>query len=104
MYVKQRIMDIDELIKLTPEQEQLCKEMESLYERMQEAGIAFAQNENGYVVVYNAQDIEDCEGSDVFAGDHPGFEYADQNSMRELFPLWCAEDLWVKRKLVENKC
>ena len=100
--LSERIIDIDELIKLTPKQEQLCKEMESLYERMQEAGIAFAQNENGYVVVYNAQDVEDCKDSGVFATDHPEFEYADQNGMRELFPLWCAEGLWVKRKIGGN--
>ena len=89
---------IEELIALTPEQEQLCKEMDALYQRMQEAGIAFAQSENGYVVAYNAQGIEDCEYSDVYGKGPEGYDYADQNSMRNLFPLWCAEDLWVKRK------
>ena len=89
---------IEELITLTPEQEQLCKEMEACYLKMQEAGIAFAQNEDGYVVAYNAQGIEDCVDSGLWADEHEGYDYADQNDMWELFPVWCAEGLWVKRK------
>lgn len=89
---------INELIKLTPEQEQLCQEMDALYQRMQKAGIAFAQSEDGYVTAYNALDIEDCDIGDVFGHAPEGYEYADQNAMRNLFPVWCAEDLWVKRK------
>ena len=89
---------IEDLTALTPEQEQLCQEMEALYERMQEAGIAFAQSENGDVVAYNSREIEDCTDSGLFAMDMEGYDYADQNAMRSLFPLWCAENLWVKRK------
>jgi hypothetical protein len=89
---------IEELIRLTPEQEQLCKEMEALYQKMEAAGIAFAQNEDAEVVVYNATEIEDCESFGVWGDGPDGYEYAEQNDMRRLFPIWCAEDLWVKRK------
>lgn len=89
---------IEELIRLTPEQEQLCKEMEALYQKMEAAGIAFAQNEDAEVVAYNATEIEDCESAGIF-GEYPeGYEYAEQNDMRRLFPVWGCETLYVKRK------
>ena len=89
---------IAELIRLTPEQEQLCKEMEALYQKMEAAGIAFAQNEDAEVVVYNATEIEDCESAGVWGDGPDGYEYAEQNDMRRLFPVWGCETLYVKRK------
>ena len=89
---------IESLITLTPEQEQLCKEMESLYEKMQEAGIAFAFNEDGSVVAYNAQDISDCCCENICGKGSEGYEYIEQNDMRQLFPIWCCDTLYVERK------
>lgn len=91
-------MDIKQIIRLTPEQEQLCKEMEALYQKMQAAGIAFAKSENGDVVAYNATEIEDCESADVWGDGPDGYAYAEQNDMRKLFPIWGCETLYVKRK------
>lgn len=88
---------IDKLVQLTPGQKKLCKRMEELYIEMQQADIAFACNDNGYVVAYNTEDIEDCEGH--FFGKVPdGFEELDQNDMRMLFPVWLNDSLCVKRK------
>lgn len=89
---------IEELINLTPEQEQLCKEMESLYERMQQAGIAFAVNENGQVVVYNATEIADCTDRPLLSSAPEGYEEVYVEDMRELFPLWVCDTLCLKRK------
>lgn len=89
---------IEQLITLNPEQEQLCKEMENLYVRMEQAGIAFAQNEDGHVVAYNALGIGDCESANVWGEEPEGYEFAEQNNMRRLFPIWCCETLYVKRK------
>ena len=89
---------IEELIRLTPEQEQLCREMEALYQKMEAAGIAFAQNEDAEVVAYNATEIEDCETTDVWDHGPGGYEYVEQNDMRRLFPVWGCETLFVKRK------
>ena len=86
---------IEELIRLTPEQELLCREMEALYQKMEAAGIAFAENEDAEVVAYNATEIEDCETTDVWG---MGYEYAEQNDMRRLFPVWGCDVLYVKRK------
>ena len=93
-------MDIKQIIRLTPEQEQLCKEMEALYQKMQSAGIAFAKSENGDVVAYNATEIEDCESADVWGDGPDGYAYAEQNDMRKLFPIWGCETLYVKRRTV----
>ena len=87
---------IDELIKLTDEQKALCEEMEALYLRMEEAGIAFTQNEDGYIVAYNAKEIDDCECS-LFSCPS-GFEEADQNEMYAIFPFWDHNELYLKRK------
>lgn len=89
---------IEELTKLTSVQEVLCKVMKGVYQKMQEEGIALALNENGYLVAYNAQEIEDCEPADVFGDAPEGYEYAEQNNMHELFPVWVCEELYVKRK------
>jgi hypothetical protein len=89
-------MKIDKLIKLTDEQESLCKEMEAMYVRMEKAGIAFTQNENGFLVAYNAKEIADCECS-LFGVD-ADFEPADQNDMRQLFPFWDHDELYLKTK------
>lgn len=91
-------MDIKQIIRLTPEQEQLCKEMEALYQKMQAAGIAFAKSENGDVVAYNATEIEDCESADVWGDGPDGYAYAEQNDMRKLFPIWGCDTLYVKRR------
>ena len=89
---------IEKLLELTPEQEQLCKDMESLYAKMQQAGIAFAQDDDGYVVACNAMGISDSESANVWGEGPAGYEYADQNDMRRLFPIWCCDTLYVKRK------
>jgi len=88
--------EIDDLIRLTPEQESLVKEMEKLYLRMENADIAFTMNEDGYLVAYNSKEIEDCELG-IF-GCPEGFECADQNEMRAIFPLWDHSDIYLKRK------
>lgn len=89
---------IEGLIRLTTEQEQLCKEMEALYQKMEAAGIAFGLNDDAEVVVYNATEIEDCESADVWGDGPDGYEYAEQNDMRRLFPVWGCDALYVKRK------
>lgn len=93
-----QIEDIDALVRLTPEQEALAKEMEALYERMQQKNMAFALNENGSVVVYNSEHISDCESAEWGVGCPDGYEFADTDKMRELFQIWTAEDLCVKVK------
>lgn len=87
---------IDDLIRLTPEQESLVKEMEELYLRMENARIAFAMNEDGYLVAYNSKEIEDCEFG--LFGCPDGFECADQNEMREIFPFWDHDEIYLRRK------
>ena len=67
-------------------------------QQMEAAGIAFAQSEDAEVVVYNATEIEDCETTDVWGDGPDGYEYAEQNDMRRLFPVWGCETLYVKRK------
>lgn len=89
---------IEQLTALTAKQERLCREMEALYDRMEQAGIAFAQNEDGHVVVYNASGIDDCETCDVWGNAPEGYEYLEQNDMRRLFPVWCCDTLYVSRK------
>jgi len=91
--------DIDLLIRLTPAQEALAKEMQALYERMQEAHIAFALNEDGSVVVYNAEHIGDCEGCDVFGVIPDGYEPADLAAMHTLFQVWTGDVLCLQRDI-----
>lgn len=91
-------MRIDELIKLTDDQQALAKEMQALYLRMQEANMAFAVNDNGEVVVYNSEHIDDCEMPNVFGEVPKGYEPVDIDAMESLFPVWVAEDLCVRRK------
>lgn len=89
---------IAELIRLTPEQEQLCKEMEALYQKMEAAGIAFGLNDDAEVVACNATETEDCESADAWGQGPEGYEYVEQNDMRRLFPVWGCDALYVKRK------
>lgn len=91
-------MRIDELIKLTDDQQALAEEMQALYLRMQEASLAFAVNDNGEVVVYNSEHIDDCEMPNVFGEVPEGYESVDTDAMESLFPVWVAEDLCVRRK------
>lgn len=87
---------IEEIIKLTPWQEELCKMFETLYKKMEEAGIALAVNDDGYVVAYNSKEVEDCVCTfDPFEKE---YELADINNMRALFPVWGCDILGLKRK------
>ena len=88
---------IENLIARTPEQEVLCKEMESVYEKMQGAGIAFAINENGSVVAYNASEIEDCADVLMCCRCPDGYEEVCMEDMRALFQVWVSDTLCVKR-------
>ena len=91
-------MDIDRMIKLNGEQQALAKEMQALYLRMQEANMAFALNENGTVVVYNCEHIEDCADCAPLFSPPECYEYADMEQMEELFPVWVSDELYVKPK------
>jgi len=91
-------MRIDELIKLTDGQQALAKEMQALYLRMQEASLAFAVNDNGEVVVYNSEHLDDCEMPDIFGKAPDGYEEVEINDLPPLFPVWVADGLCVRRK------
>ena len=91
-------MNIDKLIKLNDGQQALAKEMQALYLRMQEAKMAFALNDNGDVVVYSAEHLDDCETADAFGKVPEGYEAVDINEMEALFPVWVSDDLCVRRK------
>ena len=91
-------MDIDKLVRLTDAQQALAKEMQALYLKMQEAEMAFALNENGTVVVYNAEHIEDCADRPILSSPPEGYEYAEMNYMTELFQIWVSDELYVKPK------
>ena len=67
--------------------------MSEVYHEAQRAGIAFALNEDGFVVAYNSREVEDCE-----LYEKNGFEYAETNTMTELFPIWDHTEVYLKRK------
>lgn len=88
---------IDQLINLTNEQVELCSKMETLYLEMQKAGIAFAMNKKGYLVAYNALEIEDCELC-MFGSDCKDYEEVDTNTLHDLFPFWDHCEMYLIRK------
>jgi hypothetical protein len=88
-----------ELIALTEAQSVVIKKMYELYVKAQDMGICFAVNENSNLVAYNGLEIEDCDGGGIFPNETPeGFEYADMEQMREVFPVWDCDELYLKRK------
>jgi hypothetical protein len=90
--------NIDDLVKLTSEQEALAKQMKELYGKMLDADMAFALNENSEVVVYNSKHIAGCEFPPIGCQVPDGFEEADMDAMNYLFPIWTAEKLYLSRK------
>ena len=71
--------------------------METLYLEMQKAGIAFAMNKKGYLVAYNALEIEDCELC-MFGSDCKDYEEVDTNTLHDLFPFWDHCEMYLIRK------
>ena len=95
-------MAIDTIVELTDEQMELVGQMQELYLRMQEAHIAFAMNDDGEVVAYNAEHIKDCESCGLY--DVPGgYEVADIEIMEPLFPVWTGERLCLQRLCLQRK-
>ena len=85
--------NLQKVIALTEEQAAIIEKMERIYVEAQLHGICFAVNENSNLVAYNGLDIEDCD-----SGDEMGYEYADMDHMREVFPVWDCEELYLKRR------
>lgn len=92
------IMKIDRLIRLTGEQQELADQMRALYLKMQQANMAFALNDNGDVVAYNSEHLDDCEMPDIFGKAPDGYEEVEINDLPPLFPVWVADGLCVRRK------
>ena len=90
---------IEELIRLTPEQELLCREMEALYQKMEAAGIAFAYEwDMAKLVAYNATGIAGCAPRPSLCSEPKGYEEVFPEDMRSLFQVWVGDTLCVKRK------
>lgn len=87
-----------ELIALTEAQSVVIKKMYELYVKAQDMGICFAVNENSNLVAYNGLEIEDCADRPPLSSPPEGYEYADMEQMREVFPVWDCYELYLKRK------
>ena len=81
---------------LTTKQRSIVAAMQQLHTIAQEAGIAFALDDDARVVAYNASDITDCFGAEV-AGDEDYLEL-NVNDMHPVFPVWDDSALYVKLK------
>lgn len=90
---------LESLIALTDYQQAIVKQMWDIYVKAQDAGICFAVNENSNLVAYNGLEIADCDGGGIFPNETPeGFENADLEKMKEIFPVWNCDELYLKRK------
>ncbi|MBR1447848.1 MAG: hypothetical protein IJ588_03750 [Prevotella sp.] len=88
--------DINKLIRLTDEQGKIIDNMWKLYVEAQQAGIAFAINDNSNLVAYNALEVADCDSDNLYRGSD--YELADYDAMREVFPVWDYDSLYLLRK------
>lgn len=90
---------IDELIELDDDQNDIIDKMYQLYVKAQLAGICFAVNDNANLVAYNGLGVDDCD-SDPFNDEERNVDYecADMGRMREVFPVWNNESLYLRRK------
>ena len=90
---------LEDIIALTDYQQAIVKQMWEIYVKAQDAGICFAVNENANLVAYNGHEIADCDGGGIFPDETPeGFENADLEKMKEIFPVWNCDELYLKRK------
>ena len=86
---------IARLVSLTDDQLSVIKQMEELYAKAQNIGIAFAINESANLVAYNCRRIEDCTGCDG-EYEQSGFEYVEAENLYSMFPVWLG-DIYVKQ-------
>jgi len=87
--------NLRDLIKLNDEQKEILNRMSEVYHEAQRAGIAFALNEDAFIVAFNSREIEDCDQGQE---ENDEYEFADANEMKELFPVLGYSELYLKRK------
>lgn len=88
--------EADKLAILSHSQRNIVELMQSLHTIAQEAGIAFAVDDDGNLVAYNASEVEDCFGEE--ACNEEDFIELNVNYMRRVFPVWNDSALYVKLK------